>query len=69
LSLPPATLSDAAKARGWLAVLAHSARPTDPLSGQLERSAQLQNRLAAYNAITRALLVTGLILDFLAARS
>lgn len=60
LNLSPATLSDAAKARDWLDVLAYSTGPMDSGErGQLEVSAQLKNRLAAYNAITRPLLVIG----------
>jgi pimeloyl-ACP methyl ester carboxylesterase len=60
VNLSPATLSDAAKARDWLDLLAYSAGPMDAgKRGQLEVSAQLENRLAAYQAITRPLLVIG----------
>jgi pimeloyl-ACP methyl ester carboxylesterase len=60
LNLSPATLRDAAKARDWLDVLAFSTGPMGSGErGQLEVSAQLENRLAAYRAITRPLLVIG----------
>lgn len=60
LNLSPATLRDAAKARDWIDILAFSAEPMDPGErGQLEVSAQLENRLAAYHAITSPLLVVG----------
>jgi len=60
LNLSPATLSDTAKARDWLDVLAFSAGPMDAgVRGQLEVSAELENRLAAYSAITKPLLVIG----------
>ncbi|MFI6274497.1 hypothetical protein [Streptomyces sp. NPDC050988] len=46
LNLFPATLSDAAKARDWLDVLGYSAGPMESGErGQLEVSAQLNNRL------------------------
>lgn len=60
LNLSPATLRDAGKARDWLDILAYSAGPMDSGErGQLEVSAQLENRLAAYTAITNPLLVIG----------
>lgn len=60
LNLSPATLRDTAKARDWIDILAFSAEPMDPGErGQLEVSAQLENRVAAYHAITSPLLVVG----------
>ncbi|WBQ08457.1 alpha/beta fold hydrolase [Kribbella sp. CA-293567] len=60
LYLSPATLRDPANARHWLAVLAFSAGPMGPGErGQREVSAQLENRLAAYGAITTPLLAIG----------
>ncbi|GAB3949606.1 alpha/beta fold hydrolase [Kribbella albertanoniae] len=58
LYLSPATLRDPRKARDWLDVLAFSAGRMDPGErGQREVSAHLENRLAAYTAITKPLLV------------
>lgn len=60
VNLSPATLRDARKAQDWIDVLAFSARPLDPGErGQLEVSAQLEDRLSAYVAITVPLLVVG----------
>ncbi|MEV6281569.1 alpha/beta hydrolase [Kribbella sp. NPDC051770] len=60
VNLSPATLRDTARARDWLDVLAYSAGPMDAgKRGQLELSAELDNRLTAYAAITRPLLVVG----------
>ncbi|MBT0770022.1 alpha/beta hydrolase [Kineosporia sp. J2-2] len=60
LNLSPATLRDAAKAGDWLDILSLSAGPMDAGErAQLEVSAQLGNRLAAYRAIRKPLLVVG----------
>ncbi|GAA0621455.1 alpha/beta hydrolase [Kribbella sandramycini] len=60
LNLSPATLNDAGKARDWLDILAYSSGPMDAgRRGQLELSAQLENRLPAYGAIAKPLLVIG----------